>query len=56
MAGWLDGEDQHLSSRHILRQSFEFQGRRIHDLTPRDFNCISAGEPVQTLTHAIWDR
>ncbi|KAM9822789.1 leucine-rich repeat LGI family member 3 isoform X2 [Syngnathus typhle] len=21
---------------------FEFQGRRIHDLTPRDFNCISA--------------
>lgn len=22
---------------------FEFQGRRIHDLAPRDFNCISAG-------------
>lgn len=22
---------------------FEFQGRRIRDLTPRDFNCISAG-------------
>ncbi|KAL0979447.1 hypothetical protein UPYG_G00185180 [Umbra pygmaea] len=21
---------------------FDFQGRRIHDLTPRDFNCISA--------------
>ncbi|KAI4879469.1 hypothetical protein NFI96_000059 [Prochilodus magdalenae] len=21
---------------------FEFQGRRIHDLTPRDFNCLSA--------------
>ncbi|MEQ2186435.1 hypothetical protein GOODEAATRI_028411, partial [Goodea atripinnis] len=22
---------------------FEFQGRRIRDLTPRDFNCITAG-------------
>lgn len=22
---------------------FEFQGRRIHDLVPRDFSCISAG-------------
>uniref|UniRef100_A0A673IZH1 Leucine-rich repeat LGI family member 3-like n=1 Tax=Sinocyclocheilus rhinocerous TaxID=307959 RepID=A0A673IZH1_9TELE len=29
---------------------FEFQGRRIHDLTPRDFNCISAGKPVQSLS------
>lgn len=22
---------------------FEFQGRRIRDLVPRDFNCITAG-------------
>lgn len=32
---------------------FEIQGRRIQDLTPRDFNCISAGKKGATL--AFWD-
>uniref|UniRef100_A0A8C4Z9P0 Leucine-rich repeat LGI family, member 3 n=1 Tax=Gadus morhua TaxID=8049 RepID=A0A8C4Z9P0_GADMO len=30
---------------------FEFQGRRIHDLTPRDFNCISADFAVYETFH-----
>lgn len=32
---------------------FEFQGRRIHDLTPRDFNCISAGKALSA-TLSTW--
>ncbi|KAF3851021.1 hypothetical protein F7725_012793 [Dissostichus mawsoni] len=42
MAGGLDGETNTSVPAIYCASPFEFQGRRIHDLTPRDFNCISA--------------
>lgn len=55
LVDWLEKSNTSVPAIYCA-SPFEFQGRRIHDLTPRDFNCISAGFTFPQSNIVSWHK